>query len=184
MMRKPRQLIVFGLLATVFMSAVFLTAASAEDSPTTEAQIARIRSSCVSAKNTLSQLHASDALLRVNRGQIYESMTTMLMHRFNSRVSSNNLDAKNLMDVTNSYSTALTTFRADYQLYEEQLSLALKIDCTKEPVAFYDAVASSRTKRSKVHADVVILHQFIDDYSAEFTTFKDAFIKTSKANNS
>ena len=96
----------------------------------------------------------------------------------------NNLDAEKLRDVTSSYSAALTTFRTDYQAYEEQLSLALKIDCTKEPVAFYDAVASSRTKRTQVHVDVVILHQFIDDYSAEFTTFRDAFIKTRQADNS
>lgn len=183
-MRKPRQMIVLGLLATVFMSVVLLATVSAENSPTTEAQIARIRSSCVTAKNTLSQLHASDALLRVNRGQIYESMASKLMSRFNSRVESNNFSVKDLAAVTTSYSNALTKFRADYRLYEEQLSSAMRIDCQKEPVAFYDAVASARTKRTQVHVDVVILHQFIDDYSAEFTTFKDAFIKTLKENNS
>lgn len=149
----------------------------------TDAQISRIRSNCVSAKNTLNQLHASDALLRVNRGQIYESMTTKLMSRFNSRVDVNNLNSKDLVSVTNAYGGTLGNFRIDYQSYEEQLSTALKIDCTKEPVAFYDAVASARTKRSQVHDDVVALHQFISDYGTTFNTFATEFAKNSEGSN-
>jgi len=131
----------------------------------------RIKSSCVSAKNTLNRLHASDALLRVNRGQIYESMSTKLMTRFNDRAQSNHFDAKSLISATVSYGTALATFRTDYQGYEEQLSNTLRIDCTKEPVAFYDAVASARNKRSQVHDDVTVLHKYIDDYTAAFAQF-------------
>lgn len=150
---------------------------NAQGATITDAQMTRIRSNCISAKNTLNQLHASDALLRVNRGQIYESMTTKLMSRFNSRVESNHLDASKLVSVTQSYGSALTQFRTDYQSYEEQLSNALSIDCTKEPIAFYDSVASARTKRSRVHSDVVILHQYIDDYSSAFDNFATNFAK-------
>jgi len=131
----------------------------------------RIKSNCVSAKNTLNRLHASDALLRVNRGQIYESMSTKLMTRFNDRAQSNHLDTKALVGATTSYGTALATFRTNYQSYEEQLSNALRIDCTKEPAAFYDAVASARSKRSQVHDDVTVLHRHIDDYTAAFAQF-------------
>ena len=160
---------------TVVVAGLLFASVSAEPSPTTESQINRIKANCTSAKNTLSQLHASDALLRVNRGQIYESMTTKLMSPFNARIASNSLDASDLVTVTSNYGIALTTFRNDYQAYEEKLSLALRIDCSKEPVSFYDAVTSSRTKRVQVHQDVVKLHQFIDKYSLDTNEFADKF---------
>ncbi len=148
----------------------------------TDEQIARIRSSCVSAKNTLNQLHASDALLRVNRGQLYESMSTKLMARFNSRADSNRFDVKDLTTVSQNYGTALTTFRDDYKSYEVQLATALKISCLKEPVSFYDAVFVARTMRAQVHVDVVKLHQYIDEYKATFDAFTANFNKTNGGN--
>jgi hypothetical protein len=177
MMKTACRLLVFGLVATVLSSVVFLTGVSA-DSPTTDAQLTRIRTNCVSSKNRLNQVHAADGLLRVNRGQLYESMTTRLMSRFNNRVSTNNLDASALVTITNNYDTALTTFRTDYITYEQQLSSAMQIDCTKEPISFYDAVATARTSRSKVHDDVIILHQYIDSYGVAFNAFADNFVLT------
>lgn len=171
MMQKPLRLIIFGLLVTALMSGVYLSTVSADSSTTTDAQIARIRANCVTVKTSLNQLHANDALLRVNRGQLYESMATKLMSRFNSRVSSNNLDSSSLTTITDNYTTALDTFRTDYQAYEEQLSSTLGVDCIKEPISFYDSVASARTKRTQVHTDIVILNQYIDSYSAAFDTF-------------
>ena len=179
MMQKPRRLIILGLLVTAVTSAGLLSTVSAQEPPTTDAQINRIRTNCVAVKNTLTQLHVNDALLRVNRGQLYESIATKLMSSFNGRVSSNNLDASGLVTITNGYSSTLNTFRLDYQGYEQQLSAALKIDCNKEPVAFYDSVASARSKRTQVHNDVVTLNQSIDDYQTAFTTFADNFIVTS-----
>lgn len=171
------------LVVATLVSGVFISVVSAQNSPMTDEQIGRIRISCVSARNTLNRLHASDALLRVNRGQIYESMTTKLMSRFNNRVDSNRLDGKSLILVAQDYGTALTEFREDYKSYEEQLAAALKIDCSREPVSFYDAVALARTKRTQVHVDVVKLHQYIDDYKAAFVAFETEFNKTDEANN-
>lgn len=148
-----------------------------------EGQIARIRTSCVSAKNTLNQLHASDALLRVNRGQNYESMSTKLMSRFNNRVDSNRLDALALTSITQDYQTTLTEFRVNYKSYEVQLSATLKIDCSQEPVKFYDGVVAARVMRSQVHSDVVKLHQYINDYLVAFDVFQADFNKPSEVTN-
>jgi hypothetical protein len=120
----------------------------------------------------LNQLHASDALLRVNRGQIYESMSTKLMDRFNGRVSNNGFDNTNLVAITKSYGLMLDTFRLDYITYEKQLALAISIDCPNQPVEFYDAVLSARTKRSQVNADVIKLNQFIDQYQLAVNQFE------------
>ncbi len=163
-MRITVKALALNLLAIALLSTAVFGIVSAQSTPMTEAQMARIRSSCLSAKTTLNQLHANDALLRVNRGQIYESMSTKLMARFNDRADSNHFNTKDLVAVAQSYDTALTKFRDDYISYEVQLYSALNIDCQKEPVSFYDAVAVARTQRAQVHSDVLQLHQYIDSY--------------------
>lgn len=177
-MRITTKSLTLSLFVAAVLSSALFGIVSAQDAPMTDAQIGRIRTNCVSAKNTLNQLHASDALLRVNRGQLYESMTTKLMARFNSRADSNRFDVKDLTAVTQTYGTALNTFREDYKSYEIQLSTALTVDCLKEPVSFYDAVALTRVKRAQVHLDVVKLHQYINDYKATFDAFVANFNKT------
>lgn len=170
-MTKSIKLIIIGALISITLATVTFGLIHAQPAPMTDDQINRIRSSCVSTKNTLAQLHASDALLRVNRGQIYEYMSTKLMKRFNDRANSNRYDIRGLTSITESYGMVLTTFRSDYQAYEEQLSSALGIDCSKEPVKFYDSVALARTSRSRVHDNVVELHYYIDEYGKAFESF-------------
>ena len=171
-MKLPVRLIAFGLVAALLLPVLAFRDVNAQQA-LTEEQLQRISANCQAAKTTLNQLHASDALLRVNRGQIYESMSAKLMDNFNNRLTSNSLDAKGLVAVTTSYKNALATFRLDYQAYERQLAAAIKVDCDKEPAQFHAAVEDAREKRSKVHTDVVRLHQYIDDYR---TTVNDFYL--------
>jgi len=134
-------------------------------------QVERVKANCVSIKNSLNQLHASDALLRVNRGQVYEAMSTKLMDAFNDRLGSNRLDNKAMTTVTTNYRTALTNFRLDYIAYEQKLSEAIRIDCTAQPNTFHAALEEARTLRTKVHEDVLKLHRIIDDYRSAVSDF-------------
>jgi hypothetical protein len=145
------------------------------DNLMTEAHIQRIRSNCVEAQSALYQLHASDALLRVNRGQLYDSISTKLMEPFNSRLTLNSYNAADLVSVASNYDHQLSKFRTDYQQYEEAMSKTLQINCTNQPVAFYDSVADTRTKRGKVHEDAMSLHKTIGDYKDAFETFAKDF---------
>jgi hypothetical protein len=178
---STKSLAVCLVLAVVLSGASLLNVFAQSDS-ITDQQIELIRTNCVSVKNTLNQLHVSDALLRVNRGQIYESMSTKLMERFNSRVANNNLNNASLVSVTTSYGLMLDTFRSDYITYEEKLSSAIGIDCSKQPVAFYDAISVARTERSQVHADVIKLNQYINQYQSALSQFeKDHQVTSSGA---
>lgn len=138
--------------------------ASAQQASLSEEQKASIRANCSEVKTNLNQLHASDALLRVNRGQAYESLASKLMERFNARLNNNRLDAKAMETVTANYRKKLSEFREHYITYEQRLSEALRIDCNAEPEKFYQAVAQAREDRKRVHADITALHTHIDDY--------------------
>jgi len=174
-MKMSKKILAVCLMLTVILSGVTIIRVAAETTPMTAGQIDQIRNNCVSAKNTLSQLHASDALLRVNRGQIFESMSTKLMDRFNSRVANNGYNNTGLISVSRSYGAMLDTFRLDYKTYEEHLSTAINVDCWNQPAAFYDAVATARTLRNVVHADVVKLNQYIDQYKSAIDQFEQDY---------
>lgn len=164
-------------LSVFFLAIVFSAAYSAvpvvqaEDQPMTEAHIARIRANCVEAQTQLSQLHTTDALLRVNRGQLYERILTKLMSPLNSRIALNNLDSSSLVAISATYEQQLMAFRLDYQQYEEAMSNTLKINCTNQPVAFYDSVADARIKRQKVHDSTVQLQESMQSYKNQFEVF-------------
>jgi hypothetical protein len=93
------------------------------------------------------------------------------MDRFNARLNSNNLDATATEAVTGSYRSALATFRTDYQAYERQLSATIRVDCDQQPADFHAALEDARSKRQKLHTDVVRLHQYIDDYRSAVNDF-------------
>ena len=176
------------ILTIIFASVVVLGLTSfynvsATDTPISNQQIDRIYGNCSQAKNTLNQLHASDALLRVNMGQIYESISTKLMTKFNSRVSNNKFDNNNLTSATNSYNSELDTFRSDYKKYEEQLNLAINVDCQKQQVSFYDAVALARTERNRVHDDIVRINQYIDQYQLAIDQFEIDYVASSNGDS-
>ncbi len=168
-MRVLSALISVAALTVIFGMAA--QTAHAQSAPLTADQIEHIKSNCTSIKSTLNQLHASDALLRVNRGQVYESMASKLMDPFNSRLNSNRLDSKATSVVTASYRTALDTFRNDYKNYEETLSSAIRIDCPSQPELFYSTLEQARALRTKVHDDIVKLHRYIDDFRSAVGDF-------------
>lgn len=163
------RLVTLGLIAALLVSVFALKNSYAAE--LSQDQIGRIQANCLAIKGSLNQLHATDALLRVNRGQVYESVGTKLMNNFNSRLSNNGLDNKGLVVVTNQYQSELTSFRSDYQTYEQQLSTTIKIDCTKQPVDFHNSLENARSKRLIVHADIVKLNQYIDDYRSAVSDF-------------
>lgn len=167
--------------ATLIGGLFFSLSAAAEDSvPMTDEHIARIRSNCVDAQAALFQLHATDAGLRVNRGQIYESISTKLMAPFNSRIVLNRISDESLLTTAAQYDTQLLAFRQQYQQYEEAMSATLRIKCVNQPVAFYDSVADTREKRKLTHESAIELHKIIQKYGTEV----DAYAANFKADKS
>ena len=124
----------------------------------------QIVTNCQSIKRTLSQLHASDGPLRVNRGQTYDFISTRLMAPFNSRLLLNKVDASSLVKITAQYDGALNNFRSHYIEYDDQLGATIGIDCSKQPSAFHDALTKTRQLRDQVHDDVGQMNQLIKQY--------------------
>lgn len=172
-----KKLILAGFILVVMVCGLFTARmAYAQNDEPTDSQIQLVQSNCVALKSTLNQLHASDALLRVNMGQLYESMSIKLMSGFNRRVENNSMNNNSLLSETKNYDLLLDYFRNDYQAYEERLSAALNTDCRNNPTSFYNAISSARIYRDKVHSDVLRMNQSIDKYQSIIEQFESDYL--------
>jgi hypothetical protein len=165
-----------SIIAVLICMVPLMKIASAQNDEPTDAQIQLVHNNCIALKSTLNQLHASDALLRVNMGQLYESVSIKLMNGFNGRIENNNLNNKSLVSVTKTYNSFLDNFRDDYQSYEQRLSTAMNIDCQNHPTSFYTAISSARSYRDRVHSDVLRLNQSINQYQSAINQFESDYL--------
>lgn len=139
----------------------------------TDRHITRIRANCKEALATLSQIHANDAPAYINRNQTYFSISDKLMARLNSRLTLNRYDAAELVKIASNYNETVSEFRDAYKDYDDLMSSVIKMNCTKEPVGFYDRVAKAREAREKVHDLTTELTDYIHQYGDEVQALKD-----------
>lgn len=170
---KSRRIITTMMLIGFTISVTISSSVIAQE--LTPTQTAQIQTNCQSIKSVLNQLHVSDALLRVNRGQLYESIATKLMDRFNTRLASSDFESNNFQAITSNFRDELTKFRTDYVNYERQLSRVIAIDCQENPTEFNSALEDARALRFKVRDDVERLNQHITDYQAAVNNFYTSY---------
>lgn len=180
-MKYYSRLLAIVIFSIVGISLLQLPVSAAEESSLTEVQIGKIRSQCSEIQTSLSQVHVNDALLRVNRGQLYELISTKLMAQLNSRIALNRLDSTKLVAAATTYERHLKEFRTNYQLYEEALSANIKIDCSKQPISFYDQLILVRAKRSDVVKSTKDLAHSINAYGLAFDEFKKPYFDGEKS---
>ena len=163
--------IILAVVGIILATAIASQQTHALDYFVTEEHKQRIAQNCVAAQATLYQLHASDALLRVNRGKLYENISTKLMAQLNSRIALNKHEGLKLSATTLEYDRQVDIFRSDYRLYEEAMTKTLDSKCADDPVAFYNDIQSTREKRQRLHEDTETLTALLNTYKTEFEDF-------------
>ncbi len=166
-----RLLIVLAVAGIILTGSFVSGQARALDFYLSEEHQQSIRQNCVTTQTTLQQLHASDGVLRVNLGKIYENMSNKLMAPLNSRIALNRQEGLQLAATALEYDRQLDVFRASYKQYEESMSRTLKINCAENPVEFYSNIISTRQKREKLHQDTKTLSALLRDYKGHFENF-------------
>lgn len=170
-------------IVLIFIGVLITTACAAQSvqaqTTLSEAHKERIRQNCVTAQTALTQLHASDGLLRYNRGRLYELISTKLMAPLNSRIALGRFGGLKLAAITIEYDRQRNVFAASYKDYEESMSRILRIKCTENPVEFYEGVRSTREKRQRLHGDTETLTTLLKEYKTEFEKFAEEFEETS-----
>lgn len=140
-----------------------------------EQKLQSINTRCIQIKTSLTQLHTTDALLRVNRGQAYTSISSGLMAKLNSRIALNRLDGAELVRITTQYETHYENFRFAYQDYSDAFEELRKIDCREKPREFYEKLVDVRETRLLVNETTKRLTADISTYGTAFGEFKKSF---------
>ena len=167
------------MVAALLLGAgLFVSAGQAEAAATiTPEKMARIRSRGVENQAALNRLHQTDAFLRNDRGNLYRTISDKLMVPLNRRLASNQLDGGALLTITADYNEAYTKFYDQYIQYDNALTKVLEIDCTREPVAFYNALLTAREKRNELSKTNQTIKNLVRQYGTTFTDFKTAYDK-------
>ena len=159
--------LIIGLLITVAgLGLVFGRVATAQE-PIQQTEITvvdNVRSRCDSLQSSLGRLHTSDALLRVNVGQTYNSISVRLMARLNSRLALNRIDSLETVEIANRFDQLRVEFAANYNDYETAMSSLVKIDCKQKPAEFYAQLLTTRDLRLRLAETVKLLNGSISDY--------------------
>ena len=100
--------------------------------PSDTTVVDNLRTRCDDIQSSLRRLHTSDALLRVNVGQTYNTLSARLMARLNSRLALNRIDSRELVDISGKFDQLRGDFASDYNTYESSFSALLKIDCKQK----------------------------------------------------
>lgn len=166
-------------MIAVLLGAVFVfgqARASAATTITPEI-VERVKTHCVDNQSRLNRLHKTDAFLRTERGNVYRTISDKLMVPLNRRLAANQLDGGALLTITADYNDAYTDFYDAYIDYDNALSKVLEIDCSKEPVTFYNALLEVREKRAKLSGINQTLKELVRKYGVAFTDFKTNYEK-------
>lgn len=137
--------------------------------------VERIKNRCVENQAALNRLHQTDAFLRNDRGNLYRTIGDKLMVPLNRRLASNQLDGGALLSITSDYNTEYNQFYQAYIDYDNALSEVLKVDCNREPVAFYNALLDAREKRIKLSESNGKIKEHIRQYGVAFVDFKTTY---------
>ncbi len=173
---KIRKLILLSGVFGAVLLAVVSTQTSQAEVVISQKQIRSIQTHCVENQAALNQLHQTDAFLRIDRGNLYRTISDKLMTPLNTRLTANELPNDALVAVTKQFNAQYQQFYKNYITYDTSLSKLLSIDCTKEPVGFYNALIKTREDRQQLSVSNQALVQLIVNYKALFDQFKASFM--------
>lgn len=132
--------------------------------PAGETVIDHVQARCDDIQVTLRRLHTTDALLRVNIGQSYNSISARLMARLNSRLALNRIDSTALVDISGRFDRERAEFAAAYTEYETALSSVLKTNCKTRATEYYAGLLAARDARLRLAETVKSLNASLHEY--------------------
>ena len=124
----------------------------------------RLQERCDTVEATIRRLHTTDSLLRVNTGQVYNDISANLMAKLNGRLAINRKDSTELVEITNQFELARSTFSSSYNDYEKSISSLTKIDCKSHPAEYYAQLLVARDSRHELAISVEGLNSLVSDY--------------------
>jgi hypothetical protein len=171
-MVMPNLKFILAALVAAAIVGLFSSAAMAQQPALGPGHVEKIRQNCVTAQVTLQRIHGIDVVARTLRGREYEDILR-LMAAFNSRIAQNKLSIPDITEITvNLSGLSKNSFFNHYTSYANAMDKAIKMDCRKQPVEFYNQLNAVRAIRQLLKSDIDKMTQLIADYNKRVTDFR------------
>ena len=123
--------VLMGLVAFGFLLAPVATAQTNQGQlkPDNEGIFTHITMDCFHVKLKLSKVHERDGVMRVTLGQAYDSLSSKLITKLNTKIASQNLDGGKLLAHAAAFQKEHAAFIDSYKTYEFAMNHLLKSDC-------------------------------------------------------
>ncbi len=153
-----------ALVATALLAvlASFNYAKAETNTDPTSEQINAIKKNCAIIKDNLKSIQYEDSRVRVHLGRYYDTIQSNFITPLNIALIGNNISNINLIENQTNFVTARSKFASDYIAYQKGLEELVSLDCTVEPVRFYNKLTSVREKRAKVANSTTKLRELTD----------------------
>lgn len=119
---------------------------------------------CSTIRQTLQAVQKVDSKVRVHLGSYYEKVLNKYMIPLNSRLVENNMPSEELLKNQTNFNNQKKEFANDYVEYQKNLEELIDVDCKNSPKDFLEKIAKTRSARKKVHEDIILLKDLINDY--------------------
>ena len=160
------------LIITLFASS-FISKTNAATELNDE-KINLISEHCSIIKDNIKTIQHEDSRAYDHLGGYYDAVLYNFITPLNLSLIKNNMPNTNLADNQAGFVTARTKFTSDYIKYQRDLEVLLSLDCTSEPVKFYDKLTTAREDRAKVATDVSNLNSLLTKQQKLVTTLKES----------
>jgi hypothetical protein len=164
-MKHLNRYLIATLAVLTAVSAVTLPAA-AQTTDLPPERIEAIQGHCKSAQSTIQRTQKSDLVSRINQGQSYEYLLS-LMASLNSRIALNKLSQSRMSEVASEMQNMFAAFDNHYTQYKASVDRALNIACAKEPAKFYELLTDVRENRNLLSDDTIAMQQLITEYGQQ-----------------
>ena len=144
-------------------------------------QVRAIQARCSSLHVTMSRIQHNDALLRVNVGQAYNTISSHLMARLNSRLALEKIDSAQLVSIAQRFEAERKQFAARYNEYETLITGLVKIQCRDVPGYYYSQLLKARDARQMVGTSVGALKELMVQYRTAVEGLKGTLQEASGA---
>ena len=174
-MRKSLAVTSLVVLATIaLLVSVFYNPVNAEESTSiTTAELNAIKENCATIHDNLKNVQYEDSRVRVHLGRYYETILTNFITPLNATLVSNNTPNVSLIENQSNFVSTRDKFSSDYITYQKNLEELVSIDCSVEPLRFYNKLVSVREMRAKVATDTTKLRELSEKQVTLVTKLKE-----------
>jgi chorismate mutase len=122
----------------------------------TAVDIARLPAKCVLSQTALTDVRNKDNKAAAIRQDAYSLLATRLSYLVDN-LSSQSVDASELLNAQNSFVTAVNTYSVDAGYYKAAMDDAINVSCKDDPAAFKASLLDARAYRAQLAKDVAAI---------------------------